>query len=152
MNHLSAFRTSRQRRIAAVFLGVAATALMTGGVADAAPPAGAPVPKSTRVPNTNCTLGQVEKALAKEDPATWNSLQSSPQRRAYFEQNVVLTPEQRQARLAKWKRMHPNEASAVEFLMSHGLLRPIDLIGGDSESPAQRAAVKARVKATCSKY
>ncbi len=138
-----------RQKVAAVIVGVGAASLLATGVANAAPthgPAPKPVPKSTMVPETNCTLGQVEGALAKEDPATWRKINASPQRRAHFESMVVLTKEQRQAKMKQWKQNHPAEAGVVQFFKDNNIsmLSP--------QQKAKRKATVERVKATCSQF
>ena len=92
------------QKVAAAIVGVGAVSVLATGAANAHPGGPAPpVPQSTKVPETNCTLGQVEKALAKEDPAAWKKINSSPEKRARFENMVVLTKEQRQAKKEEWK-------------------------------------------------
>ncbi|GED96517.1 hemophore-related protein [Gordonia crocea] len=145
--------TALRHKVAAAIVGVGAVSVLATGVANAAPvhgPAPKPVPKSTPVPETNCTLGQVEKALAKEDPAAWKKINKNPQHRARFEQMVVLTKEQRKEKKAEWKRAHPTEAGIVQFLKDNNI---------SMHSPQEKAKMKAerkatmeKVKATCSKY
>ncbi len=57
------------------------------GAASAAPSTAkhAPAP-TTKVPGTSCTLAQVEKALAKEDPALWKKLNADPKAKHRFEE------------------------------------------------------------------
>ncbi|MFT4199767.1 hypothetical protein [Gordonia sp. (in: high G+C Gram-positive bacteria)] len=137
--------TAMRHRIATVALGVGAASLLATGAAQAAPVHGPdlkPVPKSTPVPETSCTLGQVEKALAKEDPAIWKKINKSPQHRNRFENMVVLTKEQRKAKKAQWKRAHPTEAAAFDFLKDNNI---------SFHSPQQKAQMKAKRKATMAK-
>lgn len=148
-------KNSFGRILATTAAGVGAASILAAGVANAAPipahgPAAKPVPKSTMVPETSCTLGQVEKALAKEDPATWSKINKTPERRAHFESMVVLTKEQRKAKMKEWKRAHPTETAVITFLKDNNI---------SFHSPQERAQMKAkrkatmeRVKATCGKF
>ena len=95
-------------------------------------------------------VGRVEKALAKEDPATWKKINATPERRAHFEQMVVLTKEQRKTKMDQWKRDHPAEANVFKFFKDNNI---------SLRSPQEKAQMKAnrkatmeRVKATCSQF
>ena len=97
-----------RRKAAVVLAGAGAVSLLTAGAAGAVPgltpthgPQPKPVPQSTMVPGTGCTLGQVEKALAKEDPSGWEEINEAPPLKANFERIIVLTPEQRAAYTAQ---------------------------------------------------
>ena len=132
------------QKVAAAIVGVGAVSVLATGAANAHPggPAPKPVPQSTKVPETNCTLGQVEKALAKEDPAAWKKINSSPEKRARFENMVVLTKEQRQAKKEEWKRNHPLQAGVHQFMKDNNL---------SFHSPQERAKMKQERKATMEK-
>ncbi|MFT3898840.1 MAG: hypothetical protein QM728_01155 [Gordonia sp. (in: high G+C Gram-positive bacteria)] len=140
--------SSTRFKLASVIAGVGALSVLGAGAATAEKP----VPNSAKVPGTSCTVGQVGKALAKADPESWNSLKSHPQRMEHWRQTVVLTPQGRKAREAKWARQHPNEAGVVNFFKANGLLLEIDPLAGTSDNPQRRAYVKARVKRTCGKF
>ncbi len=140
------------QKVAATIVGVGAVSVLAAGAANAHPggPAPKPVPQSTKVPETNCTLGQVEKALAKEDPAAWKKINSSPEKRARFENMVVLTQDQRKAKKEEWKRNHPVQAGVKQFMKDNNL---------SFHSPQERAKMKQerkatmeKVQATCSQY
>ncbi|MFW0793569.1 hemophore-related protein [Gordonia sp. CPCC 205515] len=136
------------RRIAYGLAGAGiASAIAVGGAANAAPmPAhpSKPAPSATAmVPGTKCTIAQVERALAKEDPALANRINSHPKAKARFENGLLMTKEQRQAKRAEFRKKHPNEAMVRKFLRDHGVARP--------EMQKNRAAV-AKAKATCGQF
>lgn len=140
-----------RQKVATVIVGVGAASLLATGVANAAPaPAAKPVPQSTMVPQTSCNLGQVEKALAKEDPATWKKINATPERRAHFEQMVVLTKEQRKTKMDQWKRDHPAEANVFKFFKDNNIL--LRSPQEKAQMKANRKATMERVKATCSQF
>lgn len=137
--------TLRRRFGVAVAGAGAAALLMGGGVANAAPMHTAPS-QSTKVPGTSCSLGQVERALAKEDPALWSKINANPRRKQHFEQMIVMTPQQRKAKRDQFKKNHPN---AAQWMKNHH----------KKLTPQQRAkrmqemkALRAKVKATCGQY
>jgi hemophore-related protein len=141
-----------RRKAAVVLAGAGAVSLLTAGAAGAVPgvtpvhgPQPKPVPQSTMVPGTGCTLGQVEKALAKEDPSGWEEINEAPPLKANFERIIVLTPEQRAAKKAQWQKEHPTEAAVVQFLRDNNMFDA-------PQEKIERKATWQRVKATCAKY
>ncbi|GAB93609.1 hemophore-related protein [Gordonia rhizosphera] len=100
-----------------------ASAIAVGGVATAAPsaPPEHPAPHSTYVPGTHCSLAQVERALAKQDPALWMRIDTHPRAKHHFETTIMLTPQQRQARRAQFRHTHPNMAAIAKFARDHHL-------------------------------
>lgn len=139
------------RRIACGVAGIGiASVCAVGGVATAAPsapahPHSAPqaVSPDSKVPDTKCTLAQVERALAKQDPAVWQKIQSNPRVKRHFEAGITMTKEQRQAKMAKFKKAHPTESSVMNFLKDHHINRP-------EMKKAHDAVLKA--KDTCGRY
>lgn len=135
-------------RIALGVGGVAiASAISVGGAANAAPmPAhpAKPAPSATaHVPGTTCTVAQVERALAKQDPSLAARINSHPKAKARFENGLVMTKEQRQARHAELTKKHPNAAMVRKFLRDHGVARP--------EMKKNLEAVH-KAKATCGQF
>lgn len=139
--------TLRRRLGVAVAGAGAAAVLMTGaGAATAAPmhpkPGPAHVAPSQKVPGTSCTVVQVERALAKEDPALWAKINANPMRKKHFEHWLVMTPQQRKDKRAEFRKKHPN---AAQWMKNHH----------KKFTPAERAkmkALKAKVKATCGQF
>lgn len=143
-------RTGRvTRRIAYGVAGVGvASAIAVGGVATAAPahpgPPTHPAPSaSASVPGTKCSLAQVERALAHEDPALWQKIDSNPKLKMRFEMGMTMTQEQKQARRAEMKKNHPARAAIMQFLRDHGITRP--------EMQKNHQAIK-QAKATCGQF
>ncbi|MFW0789486.1 hemophore-related protein [Gordonia sp. CPCC 205333] len=163
MKQSTASTSSLRRRIAVAVAGAgAASILMTGGVAQAAPahpgPAKAAPAPHTKVPGTSCTLAQVEKALAKEDPALWKKISANPKHKKRFESIIVMTPQQRQAKRAQWRKSHPLESGARQFLKDHNI-KPRGKGHQRKGNKQDRAkhkqeiqALRAKVKATCGQY
>lgn len=147
MNQPTGTISSLRRRIAVGIVGAGAASLIfTGGVANAAPPQHRPGPahmapsQQAKVPGTSCNLGQVERALAKEDPALWKKISATPRRKQHFESMLVMTKEQRQAKRAQWMKNHPN-------MKQHHKMHRM--------TPAEKQklkALRAKVIATCGQY
>ncbi|MGV9711410.1 hemophore-related protein [Gordonia sp. NPDC003424] len=117
------------RRLAYGIAGAGiASVIAVGGAANAAPmpahPAKPAPSASSMVPGTKCTLAQVERALAKEDPALAKRINEHPKLKAHFENGLLMTKEQRQAKHAEFAKKHPNEAKVRHFLRDHGISRP----------------------------
>ena len=144
MSRLFTGATSRRITLALAGVGVA-SAIATGGVAQAAPvphsPAKPAPAQTTPVPGTKCTLAGVEKALAKEDPALWKEIQSHPRAKQHFENTIVLTPAQRKQQSEEMHKKHPERAEIKNFLRDHGLAK--------KDHSAHRAAIKKALE-TCS--
>ncbi|NMO05097.1 hemophore-related protein [Gordonia sp. TBRC 11910] len=131
-----------RRRLGVAVAGAGAAAvLMTGaGLASAAPNHMMPGPSHSapRVAGTNCTVVQVERALAKEDPALWNKINATPMRKKHFEQWLLMTPQQRKDKRAEFRKAHP------QWKNHHKKFTPAE--------KAKMKAVKDRVIATCSQF
>ncbi len=122
-----------------------ASALAVGGVATAAPsaPPQHPAPQSTYVPGTHCSLAQVERALAKQDPALWKRIDTHPRAKKHFETAIMLTPQQRKARRMEFRHKHPNLAAIARFARDHHMGRP--------EMTKDHDAIK-RAEMTCARF
>lgn len=143
MNHDSHSRR-RLARITGSLAGMGiAAAIVGGGVANAAPVA----PPSAPVPGTSCSVAQVERALAKEDPALWKKIESRPEAKKHFEEMITLTPEQRKARHEEMAKKHPERAKVREFLKDHNIMPP----KARDEMKTVRAAVE-KAKQTCTQF
>ncbi len=147
MKHHNHSRPRHSRpRLVAITTGLAgvgmAAAIVGGGVASAAP---APAP--TTVPGTSCTVAQVERALAKEDPALWKRIESNPRAKKHFESTIVLTPEQRKAKRDEMAKKHPERAKVREFLKEHNVLPG----KAREDMKAVHAAVE-KAKLSCSQF
>ena len=143
MSRLFTGATARRITVALAGVGVA-SAIATGGVANAAPAPheAKPAPaQTTPVPGTKCTLAGVEKALAKEDPALWKEIQSHPRAKEHFENTIVLTPAQRKQQREEMRKKHPERAEIKNFLRDHGIAK--------KDRSAHRAAIKKALE-TCS--
>ncbi|GAB18888.1 hypothetical protein GOEFS_069_00140 [Gordonia effusa NBRC 100432] len=146
MKQSTASTSSLRRRIAIAVAGAgAASVLMTGGMAQAAPahpgPAKVAPAPHTKVPGTSCTLAQVEKALAKEDPALWKKISANPKRKKLFESMIVKTPEQRKELRAQWKKKHPHAKGHHRMNKQNR-----------AQHKKEFQALRAKVKATCGQY
>ncbi len=128
------------RRVACTLAGVGiASTIAVGGVATAAP---APT-SHPQVTGTNCSVAQVERALAKEDPALWKRIEANPMMKKHFESALTMTKDQRKAKRAEFRKNHPAESAIGKFIREHHLTRP--------EMKKTRDAVK-RAKETCSRF
>lgn len=130
-------------------VAVGATAMfLAGPVAGVASAASAPTKHAapaptTKVPGTNCTLRQVEKAIAKEDPALWKKIESNPKAKQRFEERIVKSwnhPKGAHPKQKPHPKAHPKK--------DHKKLTPQQR----AERRAQMLALKAKVTATCGKY
>ncbi|AZG47376.1 hemophore-related protein [Gordonia insulae] len=128
------------RRVVCSIAGAGiASAIAVGGVATAAP---APAPHA-QVPGTQCSVAQVERALAKEDPALAKRIEQNPKMKKHFESALTMTRAQKQAKRAEFRKNHPAEAAIVRFARDHHLTKP--------EMAHARDAVK-KAKMTCEQY
>ncbi|GEE01514.1 hypothetical protein nbrc107696_19600 [Gordonia spumicola] len=128
-------------------IAAGATAMLfagpVAGAASAAPNTvkHAPAP-STKVPGTDCTLAQVEKALAKEDPALWHKLETNPKAKRRFEEHVIRAEHHKPgAHKGEHKGQHKKKPDAHK--------KPT--AAQKAERKAIRAAI-AKAEATCSRY
>lgn len=145
-----------------VVVGAAAMFLAgpVAGVASAAPAMthAAPAPAkhaapspSTKVPGTNCTLAQVEKAIAKEDPALWKKIESNPEAKKHFEERIVKTrdhakkPNHKKGDHAKAQKSRHTKSQATT---DHKKMTPAQR----AERRAEMLALRVKIAATCAKY
>ncbi|TWS18566.1 hemophore-related protein [Tsukamurella asaccharolytica] len=84
----------------------AATAGVAGALA-LAPAAMAQAAPSDPVPGTNCTVGQVERALVAVAPEAATAINQVPGGRAEAERILTLPPAERNARIHELGRQNP---------------------------------------------
>lgn len=148
--------TSLRRTLAAAALGIAtaATVSVGMGMAHAAPtpvhgPAAKKIPDATPVPGANCNYGQAKAAIAAQDPKVWAKITTDGHYRAHFQQDIMLTAQQREARDAKWRADHPVETVALQTAEKAGAF------GDPVKSAAERkqfGAAVDRARANCSRF
>ncbi|QTI68166.1 hemophore-related protein [Gordonia polyisoprenivorans] len=132
--------TRRRVTVAVAGIGIAGVVGAGGaGIAGAAPTP-PPPPKAF---GTTCSVMQVERALAVEDPALWQQINSHPRAKRHFEEMIVLSPEQRKALREKNRHAHPVRSTVMAFLRDHG-------IGAQQRTMTRDAMAKAL--RTCNKF
>lgn len=145
-----------------VVIGAAAMFLAgtVAGVASAAPAAthAAPAPAkhaapapTTKVPGTNCTLAQVEKAIAKEDPALWKKIESNPKAKKHFEERIVKARDHAKKpnhKKGDHTKTHEKAQHRKSHAKDHKKLTPAQR----AERRAEMLALRVKVAATCARY
>ncbi|GAB09192.1 hypothetical protein GOARA_031_00170 [Gordonia araii NBRC 100433] len=142
------------QKITAAVVGVGAASILSAGIAHAAPtpvhgPPPKTIPKSTPIPGANCTYGQAEKALAKQDPKVWAKITKDDHYRSHFQQDIVRTKAQREAKAEEWRKAHPVETVALEAAERAGVF------GDPVQSAKDRATFGEaidRARANCAKF
>lgn len=141
-------------KISAALLGVGAASLLATGVANAAPtvvhgPPAKHIPASTPVPGTNCTYGQASAALAKEDPKLWAKITKDSHYRAHFQEGIMLTKKQRDAKDEQWRQANPVQSAALEAAEKMGAF---GTPGQSAKDRQQFSAALDRARATCASF